>query len=212
MSGALDGNLTFSDLSGARGGGSYPNPMFDFLTGFAPRKLKDLFRWVEYLYYNSAHIFAALKKFAEYPVTDISIDSNDEVLKDNWERVLKKSVKAKNVAIYSGLDLHLYGNSFISVYQPFNRFLICKACNARTNIRKTNYTFKLKSLSFSYHCASCDTTAVGELKDDKIAEARLSICKECPFYLKPTSQCSKCGCVMPLKTKLEAAACPEGKW
>lgn len=24
---------------------SHPNPMFDFLSGFVPRKLKDLFRW-----------------------------------------------------------------------------------------------------------------------------------------------------------------------
>jgi hypothetical protein len=118
MTGASGGSLSFSDLSSGRGGGSYPNPMFDFLTGFAPRKLKDLFRWVEYLYYNSAHIFAALKKFAEYPITDITVDSNDEVLKDSWTRVLKKSIKAKNVAIYSGLDLQLYGNSFTSVYQP----------------------------------------------------------------------------------------------
>jgi hypothetical protein len=150
--------------------------MFDFLTGFAPRKLKDLFRWVEYLYYNSAHIFAALKKFAEYPITDITVDSNDEVLKDSWTRVLKKSIKAKNVAIYSGLDLQLYGNSFTSVYQPFNRFLICKSCNARTNIRKTTYKFKLKSLSFSYYCPACHTHTTGELKDDKVAdEKRINI-------------------------------------
>ena len=172
MTGANGGSFSFSDLSAGRGGGSYPNPMFDFLTGFAPRKLKDLFRWVEYLYYNSAHIFAALKKFAEYPITDIVIDSNDEVLKDNWERVLKKSIKAKSVAIYSGLDLHLYGNSFVSVYQPFNRFLICKSCNARSNIRKTTYKFKLKSLSFSYYCAACHTHTTGELKDDKVSDEK----------------------------------------
>jgi hypothetical protein len=176
MTGAAGGSFSFSDLSTMRGGGSYPNPMFDFLTGFAPRKLKDLFRWVEYLYYNSAHIFAALKKFAEYPITDISIDTNDEVLKDNWERVLTKSVKAKNIAICSGLDLHLYGNSFISIYQPFNRFLICKACNARTNIKKVKYSFKLKSLSFTYHCAACHQHTTGELKDDKVAdEKRINI-------------------------------------
>jgi len=159
------------DLAGgSRGRGSHPNPMFDFVTGFAPRKLKDLFRWVEYLYYNSAHIFAALKKFAEYPVTKVMIQSSDEALTKNWERVLNKSIRIKSVAIASGLDLHLYGNSFTSVYHPFNRFLICKECNARTGIKKTTYKFNLKTLSFSYSCPACNTTTTGEILDEKASD------------------------------------------
>jgi hypothetical protein len=175
MSGA-QGDLGLLELTGTRGGASHPNPMFDFLTGFAPRKLKDLFRWVEYLYYNSAHIFAALKKFAEYPITDITIDSNDEALKTNWTRVLVEVVKAKAMAIKSGLDLHLYGNSFISVYHPFNRFLICEHCNSRTGIKKVKYKFNLKALSFSYHCPSCHTLTLGQLKDERVSdEERINI-------------------------------------
>lgn len=161
------------DLAGgARGRGSHPNPMFDFITGFAPRKLKDLFRWVEYLYYNSAHIFAALKKFAEYPVTNVIIESNDESLTNNWERVLTKSIKIKSVAIAAGLDLQLYGNSFTSVYHPFNRFLICKECKARTGIRKVNYSFNLKTLSFKYDCPACNTKTTGEILDEKASDER----------------------------------------
>jgi hypothetical protein len=176
MSGANDGGLSFSDISGSRGGAANPNPMFDFLTGFAPRKLKDLFRWVEYLYYNSAHIFAALKKFAEYPVTEVDLDTNDEALRTNWDRVLNKSIDVKGVAIYSGLDLHLYGNSFISIYQPFNRFLICNECQGRTNVRKVKYKFKLKTLSFSYTCAACNQHTSGTLKDEKVTdEARINV-------------------------------------
>lgn len=169
MAGA-QGDLGFMDLTTSRGGASHPNPMFDFLTGFAPRKLKDLFRWVEYLYYNSAHIFAALKKFAEYPITDIVVDTNDEALTNNWTRVLIKKLKAKGVSIKTGLDLQLYGNSFISLYHPFNRFLICDSCNARTGIRKVKYKFKLKALSFSYHCPSCHTRQTGKVKDEKVAD------------------------------------------
>jgi phenylpropionate dioxygenase-like ring-hydroxylating dioxygenase large terminal subunit len=169
-------DFSFMDLASSRSGASNPNPMFDFLTGFAPRKLKDLFRWVEYLYYNSAHIFAALKKFAEYPVTDITIKSNDEALTKNWERVLHKSLRAKKVAICTGLDLHLYGNSFISIYHPFNRFLICNSCKARTNVQKIKYKFRLKAMSFSYHCPSCHQATTGTLKDEKVAdEGRINV-------------------------------------
>jgi hypothetical protein len=42
--------------------------------------------------------------------------------------------------------------------------------------------------------------------------ARMAICKKCEFFIKKTSQCSKCGCFMSLKTKLVNASCPVGKW
>ena len=41
---------------------SQGSPLFDFLTAFAPRKLKDLFRLCEYLYFNSSQIYAALHR------------------------------------------------------------------------------------------------------------------------------------------------------
>ncbi len=41
---------------------------------------------------------------------------------------------------------------------------------------------------------------------------RYDICKSCPELIKLTSQCKKCGCFMKLKTTIEAAQCPLGKW
>lgn len=41
---------------------------------------------------------------------------------------------------------------------------------------------------------------------------RFEICSSCPELLKITKQCKKCGCFMALKTKLEDATCPIGKW
>ena len=51
-----------------------------------------------------------------------------------------------------------------------------------------------------------------EWADENKAKERYSICKACPELIKVTSQCKKCGCVMKLKTKLELAVCPIGKW
>lgn len=47
---------------------------------------------------------------------------------------------------------------------------------------------------------------------DEIAEKRFEICKLCPELTPNTHQCKKCGCFMALKTKLENATCPLGKW
>ena len=47
---------------------------------------------------------------------------------------------------------------------------------------------------------------------DKEKNNRLNICLSCPELIKITKQCKKCGCFMELKTKLENAKCPIGKW
>jgi len=41
---------------------------------------------------------------------------------------------------------------------------------------------------------------------------RMDICRSCEFFRSKTETCKKCGCFMKLKTKLERAHCPIGKW
>ena len=47
---------------------------------------------------------------------------------------------------------------------------------------------------------------------EQLVAYRLEICSSCDFYRKRTNQCKKCGCFMKLKTQLENAKCPIGKW
>lgn len=48
--------------------------------------------------------------------------------------------------------------------------------------------------------------------DHETANKRMDICKACPELIQLTSQCKKCGCIMNIKTRLEKAECPLGKW
>lgn len=52
---------------------------------------------------------------------------------------------------------------------------------------------------------------IGRVSNDVYLK-RLSICKECPEYIKTTHQCKKCGCIMTAKAKLPNAECPLKKW
>lgn len=47
---------------------------------------------------------------------------------------------------------------------------------------------------------------------EELAEYRLEICRACPNFRPKSHRCSLCGCFMQLKTKLEHAKCPVGKW
>lgn len=48
--------------------------------------------------------------------------------------------------------------------------------------------------------------------EESVSQKRLDICNSCPEFFTPTKQCKKCGCFMALKTKLQDAECPLGKW
>ena len=52
---------------------------------------------------------------------------------------------------------------------------------------------------------------IGRVSDEVKAE-RLEFCEKCPFFMKITKQCRKCGCHMPWKTGLPHATCPIGNW
>lgn len=50
------------------------------------------------------------------------------------------------------------------------------------------------------------------LASSEVAKRRIGICLVCEHLYPFVRQCSKCGCLVPVKVRLEAASCPEGKW
>lgn len=146
----------------------HPNPLFDFLTTFVPRRLKTLFQYCEYLYYNSPQIFAALNKFAIYPVTEFVYETDNDVLKKNYETLFEDILNLKSMLIRTGIDRHVYGNSFTSIFFPFHRFLRCSVCNTLHNIQHVRYQFKIKGLQFRMTCPNCKNHAIAKVEDKKI--------------------------------------------
>lgn len=51
-----------------------------------------------------------------------------------------------------------------------------------------------------------------EKVSEEIKKERIAICETCPFFMKLSRQCVKCGCFMDMKTTLPHASCPVGKW
>ena len=145
----------------------YPNAFFDYITRLLPKQLKVLFVWLEYLYVNCGQIFATIKKFSEYPITEITVISTNKKLKEKAEYIIKKVIKLKGAMILSGLDYFIYGNSFISVYKPFNRFLVCKSCKAKHNAKKISYDWRAATFEYVITCESCKTKGPAIVLNEK---------------------------------------------
>lgn len=51
-----------------------------------------------------------------------------------------------------------------------------------------------------------------KLTNQETIDKRYNLCKSCDHFVKLTTQCTKCGCIMKVKTTLLKAECPIGKW
>lgn len=50
------------------------------------------------------------------------------------------------------------------------------------------------------------------ISDNEKIQKRIEICNVCDKLTKPFRLCSKCGCLVDSKVKLNEASCPLGKW
>jgi len=157
----------------------HTSPWYTQSQTFSPRRLKDLFRWCEFLYYNSTHIYAALRKFGEYPITEFTYETENNALRDKHQYLLEKSVRAREILTLVTLDKYVYGNAFISMYQPFIRYLKCPHCNTLTNIQNIDYKFNYRKLSFGYGCANCSTYVVAT--EENIEDRKVTLGKKINF-------------------------------
>lgn len=57
-----------------------------------------------------------------------------------------------------------------------------------------------------------NSVSIIKIVEAGIHSSRIKTCKSCEHLIKITNTCKKCGCFMSLKTKLENAVCPIGKW
>jgi hypothetical protein len=147
----------------------HPNPLHDYLTTFVPRKLKTLFTYCEYLFYNSPQIFAALTKFSVYPVTDLIYETSSPKLKKKYKNLLENTLNLRGILTKTGIDRHVYGNSFTSIYFPFKRFLQCTHCKSKYNIKNVSFKFsmKRKSANFYFTCKNCGRSHVKAKVEDQ---------------------------------------------
>lgn len=47
---------------------------------------------------------------------------------------------------------------------------------------------------------------------DNVYKERISICKSCVYYFKPTGNCKVCLCFMKIKSRIASMECPQKYW
>lgn len=150
----------YADPYGGSRATGHPNPLFDYLTTFTPRRLKDLIRTAEFIGVNSAHIYGVVRKFGEYPITRLSYETSSAKERERHELLFDKHLRMKGQLTLISFDVHVTGNSFVSLYEPITRLLRCSRCKTDENITVASYAFNLDKTEFRIDCKSCKATKV----------------------------------------------------
>ena len=165
--------------------GVYGDPMRLWAHSFSSRNLKQLFRWTEYLYYNSAQIYAGTRKFAEYPITELEYMSDSDKLTSLYRRLLEDIVGIKRNLIKASIDLQVYGNSFTSLHLPFKRHLKCSKCQFKQVAEVIDYKYNPNNATFKHTCGDCNFTGESVVVDTlQISPEKINIVRWDPKLIQ----------------------------
>jgi hypothetical protein len=148
----------------------YPSPFFDIAHTYMPASFKTMLRWCRFYFLTNPLINAAVYKMAEYPVTDLIFDTDNDPLKQRWSYFFHNVLNFKKFEVEVGLDYNTYGNCFISIFYPFQKYLICKQCDHAVRVDKQKYKFQ----EFKFHgtCQKCRHYGEFNVRDQYIRSAK----------------------------------------
>lgn len=140
---------------GNRGYGvRYPSPFFDVASQFLPTNMHELFRWCRYYFLTNPIINVACHKMAEYPVTPIVWESDNDGERKFWTQV-EDVLRLRQFQVEVGLDYNCYGNSFSSVMFKLTKYLKCDHCGTRYRAEHNRSLYKWKNGRYFLKCPHC---------------------------------------------------------
>lgn len=132
---------------------NYPNPFFDLATLELPNNIKELLRYARYYFYAEPLVHTTCRKMAEYPITDLIIQGDEEA-EEQWEDVYEQ-LEMKSFLIQVSLDYHAYGNCFITPHFPKKRELKCQETGDSWDFTQFE-EIRFRNEHFVAECPKCE--------------------------------------------------------
>lgn len=164
---------------------AYPSQFFMFERWTLPSTLKELYLYSAHAYMTNDALNPAIEKLAEYPVTDFtfhpivkapqgSSDYEDEVkekskITTKWKDIFDHH-QVKGKAISWSMNYYIYGLNALSIYQPFDRSLVCPNCRAQYRLKEIKYRWDQTNLQFVGTCKTCNKGVTFRVKDKPLAD------------------------------------------
>ncbi len=163
-----------TQMRGGRVGslGGYPNSWFDVSSTYVPSTMKEMFRWCHYLYSSNSTIAPIIKKKCAYVITKLIYETERDKSSKLWKELLEDVLKIREFEFKMALDEEVYGNAYVSILYPFERYLVCNHCQHSHMARSIEWQYK--DHDFVGKCDRCKQPARFAAKD-VIVRSRLRI-------------------------------------
>ena len=138
------------------GSWKFPNPFFDIASEYVPINITQTLEWAEFLFLIMGTYRSAARKVVRYFLTEIILEGESDKERTDFEKFLKEDLHLLTELAQIGDDFMVYGNVFISLYFPFERFLICPSCGMHYYSKFLPYQFKAARLEFHSECPKCN--------------------------------------------------------
>jgi len=114
----------------------FPAPWFDYASTQLPATLWDALRLCEFLVTTQPVYRSAIERVISYFITEIDIIGTDREGKRSYKDLLENILGIHSHLKSFGLDYFTYGNAFVSVIAPFEKFARCehKNCSFETTV------------------------------------------------------------------------------
>lgn len=180
-------NVLFSSEITKAGAYKFPNPFFDYASEYIPSNIVDIFELCEYIFLTFGTYRSAARRVIRYFLTDILLEGESDSEREKCLKFLNQELKILQELASIGDDFMVYGNVFVSVYFPFDRYLICPNCKTAYNSQTNTsfYKFQPNTLQFVGKCLKCNQEVVF-LREDRRSpdESRVKIVRWNPKQIK----------------------------
>lgn len=175
------------------GYGKFPNPFFDIASEYIPTDIYKVFEWCEYLYLTMGTYRAASRRVVRYFLTDLSLEGQTDDERQEVNDFLNDDLHMKTEIAAIGDDYMTYGNAFVSLYFPFDRFIICPKCHTEYKDDFIDYKLNIDSMQIEARCKKCSYKGEFEHQDRRsMDKSRVKVIrwnpKQIRFRYHPVSQ------------------------
>ena len=137
------------------GSWKFPNPFFDIASEYIPNDIHTILEWAEYIYMTFGTWRSASRRVVRYFLTEIVLEGESDEEREDYKKFLDDDLHLLTELAQIGDDFLVYGNVFVSVYFPFERFLICPECHTQYHSQAIPYTFNATDITMRAECVKC---------------------------------------------------------
>jgi hypothetical protein len=179
----LNDSPTSVSAIGQAGKQQFPDPWCDYASSELPRTLMSLIRWGVKLWYSNGLYRAAMERAVRYFITSPVFDCESDSEVEKYRELFLRELDLPAQLALLGADFVALGNSFSSLYIPYERYLRCPACGMDKPIGQVEYEWN--DFEFKGRCAHCNKRVTYLRADRRVVsrDRRLKVVRWNPLHM-----------------------------